>query len=105
MPAAPVHLSLPVKLERGRLVSATVEIASVGGAVVIEASSGAARLTSPDGAARVVAAKSGSIAIEGVAPGTHVVELCEDPSCARVVRRWDSVRVDRGHKVVLTTTP
>jgi hypothetical protein len=105
MPAAPVHLSLPVKLERGRLVSATVEIASVGGAVVIEASSGAARLTSPDGAARVVAAKSGSIAIEGVAPGTHVVELCEDPSCARVVRRWDSVRVDRGHKVVLTTAP
>ncbi len=102
VPAAPVRLSVPVKLERGARTHARFEVAAVGGAIAIEAPAGAARLSGPEGPARVVAAKDGSIAIDGVSPDAYRVELCEDAACARVVRRWDEVRVSRGQKVVLT---
>jgi len=105
VPAAPVHLSIPVELVRGALVRASLEIASVGGAIVIEAPSGTGRLSGPDGVARVVPAQDGHVAIDGVAPAVYLVELCDDPSCARIVRRWEGVRVARGRKTVLTTAP
>ncbi len=101
VPAIPLHLSIPVELERGMQIRADVEVAFVGGAIVIEAPSGSARLTGPDGVMRVTEAKDGTIAIDGVAPGSYRVELCEDAACARVVRRWDEVRVVRGEKAVL----
>jgi hypothetical protein len=104
VPAVPIHLTVPVKLERGGLVRASIEIVSVGGAVVFEAPSGAARLTGPEGVPRVTAAKDGRIAIDGVAPGSYDVEVCEDSACARVIRRWDAVQVARGRQLVLATT-
>ena len=105
VPAGPIHLSVSVKLERGALVRERVEIVSVGGAVAFEASSGAARLTGRDGVARIAAAKDGTIAIDGVAPGSYAVEMCEDAACARVVRRWEGVQVARERRVVLTAAP
>ena len=86
-PALPVSLSVPVKLERGVQLRPGVEIVSVGGEVVIDAPAGAARVTAPDGVTRTVSAKDGRIAIDGVAPGNYRVELCEDASCARPLRR------------------
>jgi hypothetical protein len=101
VPPAPVHLSVPVKLERGVLSRAGVAIASVGGAVVIDGATGTARVLAPDGTARVETAKDGTIAINGVAAGFYDVEMCEDSRCARVLRRWEAVQVIRGQKVVL----
>ena len=103
LPNIPVRLSLPVKLERGVQLRAGVEIVSVGGAVVIDAPGGVARTTGPDGVTRLESAKDGRVAIYGVAPGSYRVELCEDASCARVLRRWDRVQVVRGKKVMLAT--
>jgi hypothetical protein len=103
VPAGPIHLSVPVKLERGASLRAGAEITDVGGAVVFDAPSAAARLSGPDGVARIVSAKDGSIVVEGVTAGAYDVELCEDAQCAHVVRRWDAVRVVRGQKLVLAT--
>jgi hypothetical protein len=103
VPATPVHLSVAVNLARGALVHAGVEVASVGGAIVIEASTGAARLSGPDGVLRVESAKDGTITINGVLPGSYHIDLCEDIACTRVSRRWDEVPVVRGQKVVLAT--
>lgn len=103
VPALPVRLSVPVKLERGVQLQAGVEIVAVGGAVAIEAASGTARLSGPDGQTRLEPAKDGRVTIDGVALGSYRVELCEDPSCGRVLRRWDRVQVIRGKRVVLVT--
>ena len=105
LPAGPVHLSVPVKLERGGLVRAVVEIAAVGGAVLVEAPTGAARISGSGIAARVVLAADGRITVDGIAPSDYLVELCDDPSCARVVRRWEGVRVVRGRTTVLAAAP
>lgn len=104
LPALPVRLSVPFKLERGVQVRAGVEIVSVGGAVLVDAPAGVARLTDPDGVKRLEPAKDGRVAIDGVAPGAYRVEMCEDDACARVIRRWDGVRVVRGAKVVLAVS-
>jgi len=101
VPALPVRLSVPVKLERGVQLRAGVQIVAVGGAVAIDASAGTARLSGPDGLTRLESAKDGRIAIDGVAPGAYRVELCEDVSCARILRRWDAVQVARGKKALL----
>jgi hypothetical protein len=103
VPAAPVHLSVPVKLERGSLVRAGVDVASIGGAIVIEAAAGTARVSGPDGLVRVESAREGAIALNGVPPGSYHVDLCEDSQCAHVSRRWGDVPVVRGQKVDLTT--
>jgi len=103
VPALPVRLSLPVKLDRGVQLRAGVEIVSAGGAVVIDSPAGSARVTGPDGKPRLESATDGRIAIDGVVPGSYRVELCEDASCARVLKQWDAVQVVRGKKLVLTT--
>jgi len=105
VPAVPLRLSVPVKLERGVHVRAGVDVASVGGSVVIDEPEGSARLTGPDGTTRIESAKDGRIAIDGVTPGAYRVELCEDDACARVIRRWDRVQLARGKQVALTTSP
>jgi len=102
VPNVSVRLSVPVKLERGVQLHASVEIVSVGGAVVIEAPTGVARMTGPEGVTRLESAKDGRVAIDGVAPGSYRVELCEDASCARVLKQWDAVQVVRGKKLGLT---
>jgi hypothetical protein len=101
VPPAPVTLRTKVKLERGRLVRTGVEVAAIGGAVVIEAPTGAARLSGSDGVSRLATANDGSIAIDGVAPDSYHVEMCEDVRCARVVKSWDAVRVPQGQRVTL----
>ena len=101
VPDAPAHLAMPVKLERGRLVRAQVEVAAVGGAIEIDAPAGAARLAGPDGSTRIEAARRGTIEFRGVAPGSYGVELCDDARCDRVARRWNEVHVVLGRKVAL----
>jgi hypothetical protein len=102
VPSAPVHLSVPLKLERGALVRASVDVASIGGAIVIETATGVARLSGPDGAVRVESARDGTIAINGVVPGIYHVDLCEDSVCTRVSRRWDEARIIRGQMLVVS---
>jgi hypothetical protein len=92
----------PVKLERGAIARAGLDVASIGGAVVIEPPAGAARLSATDGVSRVEETRNGKLQIEGIAPGSYRVELCEDKRCDRTVGRWDDVRVISGRTVVLT---
>jgi len=101
MPADPVRVSFPINLERGVKTTTNVEVAAIGGAIAIPERTGAARVSHPGGEPRIVPAQGGGIAVDGVPPGTYAVELCGDPACTRIVRRWDAVSVARGRTVVL----
>jgi len=94
-PVSPLPNPLALDLERGREEIVPLQFEALAGSMDIAVDAPAARATFADGTiTRIVRDEAAGLLRAGpLRPGVYSVEVCADPACSRVMRRFSGVTV------------
>ena len=106
-PLSPLRNPLVLDLARGREEIVPLQFTALAGSMDLLVDAPAARATFADGTiARIVRDKSAGLLRAGpLRPGAYSVDVCADPACSRVTRRFGDVTVTALSVTVLPSAP